>query len=87
MSDSAHLLIPFASSPEPGCREALGGLALPRLEQLLARLVPGQSDAGSETSLSPPHERVLARACGLATADGRIPWAAWQVKQIGRAHV
>lgn len=83
MSDSAHLLIPFASSPEPGCREALRGLALPRLEQLLARLSPGTVDAGSETSLSLPHERALARACGLAPADGRIPWAAWQVKQSG----
>lgn len=84
MSDSAHLLIPFASSPAPGCQEALRGLALPRLEQLLARLVPGESDAGPETSLSLPHERVLARACGLEPVDGRIPWAAWQVKQAGR---
>lgn len=83
MSDSAHLLIPFASSPEPGCHEALRGLALPRLERLLARLAPGEPDAGTETSLSLPHERVLARACGLAPADGRIPWAAWQVQQAG----
>lgn len=83
MSDSAHLLIPFASSPEPGCREALRGLALPRLEQLLVRLAPGEPDAGSETSLSLPHERVLARACGLAPVDGRVPWAAWQVQQAG----
>jgi len=83
MSDDAHLLIPFASSPEPGCREALRGLALPRLEQLLARLVPGEPDTGHETSLSLPHERVLARACGLAPTDGRIPWAAWQVQQSG----
>ncbi|NKE68821.1 phosphoglycerate mutase [Ramlibacter sp. RBP-2] len=83
MSDSAHLLIPFASSREPGCREALSGLSLPRLEQLLARLVPGESDSETETSLSLPHERVLARACGLAPADGRIAWAAWQVKQGG----
>ncbi len=83
MSDSAHLLIPFASSPEPGCQEALRGLALPRLEQLLARLIPGESDGGTEASLSLPHERVLARACGLEPADGRIPWAAWHVKQAG----
>lgn len=83
MSDSAHLLIPFASSPAPGCQEALRGLALPRLQQLLARLAPGEADAGTQESLSLPHERVLARACGLAPADGRIPWAAWQVKQSG----
>lgn len=84
MSDSAHLLIPFASSPSPGGQEALRGLALPRLEQLLARLGPGAADTGSDDSLSLPHERVLARACGLAPADGRIPWAAWEVQQAGR---
>ena len=83
MSDSAHLLIPFASSPAPECQEALRALALPRLERLLARLAPGAVDSGAATSLSPPHERVLARACGLAPADGRIPWAAWQAQQGG----
>jgi hypothetical protein len=62
MSDSAHLLIPFASSPEPGCQEALRGLTLPRLEQLLARLAPGESDTGTETSLSLPHARWRAPA-------------------------
>ena len=39
--------------------------------------------AGPPTSLSPPHERVLARACGLEPADGRIPLAAWQLRQEG----
>ena len=81
MSDSAHLLIPFASSHDGGCAQARSTLALPRLEKLLSRLAPAATEAGEETSLSMPHERVLAGACGLAAPDGRIPWAAWQIKQ------
>ncbi|HMA06267.1 MAG TPA: phosphoglycerate mutase [Ramlibacter sp.] len=84
MSDSTHLLIPFASSRDQGCVAALATLALPNLEKLLARLAPGAADRGDEDSLSMPHERVLARACGLPSADGLIPWAAWQVAQAGR---
>ncbi len=58
--------------------------ALPRenLRQL-ARLLQGmtavQTDTRDATTLSPPHERALARALGLAnheTPDGLIPWAA-----------
>lgn len=81
MSDGAHLLIPFAGCLAPGSREALETLELPQLKRLLARLAPSAVDAGDERSLSPPHERVLAAACGLAAPDGRIPWAAWQVRQ------
>jgi len=84
MSDGSHLLIPFASSRDEGCAAALATLALPHLEKLLARLVPGALDGGEETHLSMPCERVLARACGLPDSDGRIPWAAWQVAQEGR---
>jgi len=83
MSDSAHLLIPFAAPSAPECRQALRSLALPRLERLLARLQPGPVDAGEDTSLTPPHERALARACALAPADGRVPWAAWQLRAAG----
>ncbi|MFC5498485.1 phosphoglycerate mutase [Caenimonas terrae] len=83
MSDGAHLLIPFAASPAPGCREALQQLQLPQLKRLLQRLAPGPLDDGDERDLSPPHERVLARACGLSAPDGAIPWAAWQVLQDG----
>ena len=41
------------------------------------------SDRGDTRSLSPPHERVLARALGLQADDGLIPWAAWQHLQAG----
>lgn len=84
MSDSVHLLIPFAHALSDGCAQALRGLALPNLEKLLARLSSGERDAGDEWTLSMPHERMLARAAGLPIADGLIPWAAWQVKQAGR---
>ena len=84
MSDGTHLLIPFAFANAEGCAQALRTLALPQLEKLLARLVPLHSDAGDEFSLSMPHERALARECGLPCEDGRIPWAAWQVVQAGR---
>jgi hypothetical protein len=84
MSDSTHLLIPFASSRDEDCAAALALLELPRLEKLLARLAPGACDRADESSLSMPDERVLARACGLPAADGLIPWAAWQVAQSGR---
>lgn len=84
MSDGVHLLIPYASSIAQGCAQALRSLGLPHLEKLLARLVPLDTDAGDEFTLSMPHERVLARECGLPCQDGLIPWAAWQVEQSGR---
>jgi hypothetical protein len=84
MSDSTHLLIPFAASSSDGCREALRTLALPHLEKLLARLTPTQTDTGAEDAMSPPHERALASAYGLAAPDGCLPWAAWQARESGK---
>lgn len=78
------MLVPFAASLAPGCREALRSLSMPHLERLLARLAPAATDEGSEHTLSMPHERAVARACGLQAPDGLIPWAAWQVQQAGR---
>jgi hypothetical protein len=73
-----QLLIPFASASAPGCQALLPTLSLPRLQALLALLVEQSADRGDEHSLSPPHERALARALGLPATDGRIPWAAAQ---------
>jgi hypothetical protein len=78
-----HLLIPLAASASGGCRTALATLRLPHLERLLRRLTPTLRDPGEDTSLSPPHERALARHYGLAVADGQIPWAAMQAQQDG----
>ncbi|PJI96622.1 hypothetical protein CLU85_1376 [Acidovorax sp. 69] len=85
MSDTTHLLIPYAASASEGCQQALQGLALPHLDRLLARLSPhpDHTDSGEETSFSAPHERALARALGLPVEDGRIPWAAGHRQQQG----
>ncbi len=76
-----HLIIPYAASTSEGCQASLPTLRLPHLQKLLARLPPLPADAGDAHSLTPPHERALARALGLAAADGQIPWAALQARQ------
>lgn len=78
-----HLLIPFAA---PGSEDDLHGLPplnLPHLSGLLATAPAPQRDEGEHTTLSPPHERALARALGLSGADGGLPWAAWHAAQDG----
>ena len=79
-----HLLIPFACSGAPACAQALDGLQLPHLEKLLRRLVLADTDTASASSLTPPHERALARLQGLAAPDGCIAWAAHEVALSGR---
>ncbi len=80
-----HLLIPFACSNAPGCAEALRGLRLPNLDALLQRLVHVDTDEAALTSLSPPHERALARLYGMQAADGCLAWAALEAQQTGRS--
>ncbi|MEI8029758.1 MAG: phosphoglycerate mutase [Comamonadaceae bacterium] len=80
-----HLLIPFAQCSSEGCAAALRSLKLPHLEKLLSRMKPESLDSGDEFSLSPPHERALARAVGLPVADGQIAWAAAQARPAGAA--
>ncbi|HYE41572.1 MAG TPA: phosphoglycerate mutase, partial [Ramlibacter sp.] len=60
-------------------------LRLPHLQRLLRRLAVEATDAGDPASLSTPHERMLARACGLPSVEGLIPFAALQAKQQGHA--
>jgi hypothetical protein len=84
VSDGVHLLVPFASCREEACAQALRGLELPNFRRLLRRLAGQAPDAGDPLSLSAPHERVLARAHGLAPRDGLIPFAALQAQQGGR---
>lgn len=81
--NARHLLIPFAGRSSPACREALAGLRLPKLEALLARLTRVHEDSQDDSSRSPPHERALAEALGIAAADGCIPWAALEARQAG----
>jgi hypothetical protein len=75
-----HLLIPYAASHAEGCQRVLPSLKLPHLQKLLTYLTAQGPDAGDELSWSPPHERALARALGLAVSDGQIPWAALQAQ-------
>lgn len=77
-----HLLIPFAFSDQADCRAALAELKLPQLALLLQRLAPAAADDGSAQDWSPPHERALARALALTSADGAIPWAAWHAATL-----
>jgi hypothetical protein len=84
-----HWLIPFAAPLSEAGRAALRELRLPRLQALLAGCV-GALDAGDEYSLSPPHERALARAWGWAGGggeppDGQLPFAARQALADGIA--
>jgi hypothetical protein len=72
-----HLIVPFAAPLSDAGRHAMHTLKLPQLEALLARSVQAERDEGDALSLSPPHERALARALGLAGADGELPWGAW----------
>lgn len=78
------MLVPFASCAAPEAAQALAGLQLPRLQRLLRRLGVEATEAGDPRSLSAPHERVLARACGLELVDGLLPFAALQARQEGR---
>ena len=71
-----HLLIPFAAPLSDAGRQAAATLALPHLQELLSRWREVQRDAGDEFGLSPPHERVRARALGLQGGNGLLPWAA-----------
>lgn len=76
-----HLVIPFAAPLSDAGRRALAGLRLPNLQALLAGR-RGERDEGDEYSLSPPHERALARAWGWAGADGLLPFAAEQARAL-----
>lgn len=69
------VVVPFAAPlPEAG-RDALRGVAWP---QLAPRLVASSRsrEVDEPTSLSPPHERALARLWGWQGGDGCLPFAA-----------
>lgn len=78
-----HLLIPFAGRGSSACRAALASLPLPNLDALLTRLSLVDDDSQPDTTLSPPHERALARALGMEAVDGCIAWGAREAQQTG----
>ena len=73
-----HLIVPFAQCSGGDWLQAVAPLKLQNLAQLLHGMKLIDTDKGQIDSLSPAHERVLARALGLtACADGLIPLAAF----------
>ena len=83
----SHVLIPFAACSAEAWLPALqtlpSGSDRP-LSQLLQGMQLMQTDTRPAESLSPPHERALAQALGLASTDmpdGLLPWAARDAAQ------
>ena len=69
-----HLLIPHASAMSDASVHTLRDLTLPNLGRLISVLQASPPDIEDEYTLSPPHERALARAHGWQGGDGRWPW-------------
>ncbi|WP_341906997.1 hypothetical protein [Polaromonas sp. YR568] len=82
-----HLLIAFAACAAEDWLPAMKALApqgLPCLSRLLQGMTRVHSDDADSHTLSPPHERALARALGWNTGsarDGLLPWAALDAAQ------
>ncbi|WP_426145916.1 hypothetical protein [Polaromonas sp. DSR2-3-2] len=82
LDSTPHLLIPFAACSAEAWLPTLQSLppeSFKRLGQLLQGMKLVETDTQPSESLSPPHERALARALGIATLDtpnGLMPWAA-----------
>lgn len=73
-SERTHeFILPFARWPD---EHAPSVPALPNLARLVERLGVQQRDDGDEYSLSPPHERAVARLLGFEGPDGGLPFAA-----------
>ena len=77
-----HLLIAFAACSASAWLPTMQSLppdGLKRLGQLLQGMKLTNTDTQDDNSLSPPHERALARSLALTsqdTPDGLLPWAA-----------
>ena len=85
---TSHLLISSAGCDASGWLSAIQTLQLPCLGQLLQGMALEVSNSGDAESLSPPHERALASAIGLAgpdTPDGLIPWAAADAAKLAQS--
>lgn len=83
-----HAVLPFAACTSEDWLPAVKAMppaGLRHFGKLLQGMKLIHTDSGDARSLSPPHERVLARVLGLDAADGLIPWAAWHHLQAGGA--
>ena len=76
-----HLIVPWAQCSGDDWLRTVSPLVLKNFSQLLRGMKQVDTDQTLADSLSPPHERVLAKALGLsASADGLIPWAAHEAQ-------
>jgi len=78
-----HLLLAFAACADAGWQatvKALPAAQTRHFAKLLQGMCVVHRDAADALSMSPPHERALARVHGLdrPDSDGLIPWAAWE---------
>ena len=87
VSPVLHLLLPFAACADASWLATLKALPAAQTHHF-AKLLQGMqllhTDSGDALSMSPPHERALARLHGLGgnkLLDGLIPWAAWEHQQ------
>jgi hypothetical protein len=81
-----HWIVAFAAPLSDAGRSALGALATPRLDALLAICDAVSRDSADERAPSPPHERAWARAIGWRVAgDEPLPWAARAARADGIA--
>ena len=81
IDSTPHLIVPFAHCSGDDWLQAMSSIKLINLGHLLRGMKLAETDSGRADSLSPPHERVLARASGLnSESDGLIPWAAYGAK-------
>jgi hypothetical protein len=85
-----HLVVPWATASDDRCLALLPRLQLPHLQRLLALgpQISHESEAPATDAahtLTPPHERVLARELGLSAADGQLAWAAFHAPCEGPA--
>ena len=82
-----HLIVPWAACDDPqwwATLQALPTQASVHLRELLNGMQTCERFSGEPHSLSPPHERALARAWGWGElADGLLPWAAHQAAAAG----
>ena len=82
-----QLLLPFAACAAEAwlpTMKALPAESTRQLSQLLKGMKSAHTDEADAHTLSPPHERALGRALGIAdsaTLDGLIPWAARDAAQ------
>lgn len=78
-----QILIPFAAPPHPDFQNALQGLELPHLRELLQRLTVQSIHHGSPEDLTPLHERLPLVLQGHTPPDGLTGAAACAAQERG----